>query len=226
VNVGALIGRFRLRSGPQAALLPPGMGQQIASVFRACLLRNSADIVLKGQPPAIESLDGYLFDCRAMVPDVKLLVSCIHKASDPLTCQRSRDVVRFVIDADASIGLHRPGKGLLVHPLQPLVRIDCLGHPGQRRELRIGHTRRLVATGTRLIGTFLIVVLEKALGDLANLLSCLWQMHPQTFLRERAMKPLDIGIQIGTMRRDEHSVAPQHTTGSAPAPRGNPARSN
>ncbi len=59
-----------------------------------------------------------------------------------------------------------------------------------------------VATGARLIGTLIVVMREKGLGDFVDLLGGARQVHQQAFLPQRAMKSLDIRVQIGTMRRD------------------------
>ncbi len=96
-----------------------------------------------------------------------------------------------MVDRDPTAGLDCADKGLFVHPLQPAVRIDRLWHGGQERERRAGHTRRSVATGARLVGTLVVVMRQKDLGDLSDLLAGAWQLHQQAFLAQRAMKPLD-----------------------------------
>jgi hypothetical protein len=119
----------------------------------------------------MKSLDRQLLDRRGGVPDVKLLTRRLHHTGHALACHRSADVVLAVIDAHASIGLHRARKGSLVDPLQPAVRIDHVWDGRQGWERRAGHTRRLVATGTGLVGALVIVMRSKGLGDLEDLLA-------------------------------------------------------
>jgi hypothetical protein len=172
----------------------------------------------------MQPLDRELLDAGGSVPDVKLLAHGLHDAGYPLACQGSANVVLPVIDAHASIGLHRAGKGLLVDPLQPEVRMDPLGHRRQRGKLRTSHTRRLVATGTRLVGAFFVVMDQKGLGGLLDLPVGARPMHLQALLGKRAMKSLHIRIQIGAMWRDQRSVLPRDRRGSAPVRKGNRAQ--
>jgi hypothetical protein len=87
-----------------------------------------------------------------------------------------------MVDRDPTTGLDRAGKGLFVHPLQPAVRINGLWHGGQERERMAGHTRWSVATGARLVRTLVVVMRQKDLGDLVDLLVGAWQLHQQAFL--------------------------------------------
>ncbi len=153
-----------------------------------------------------------LLDPRGAVPDIKLQASRLHHTGHALACHLSVDVVLLVIDAHATVGLHRAGKGLLVHSLEPRVRIDRLWHSRQYRELGAGHTRRMVAAGARLVGTLVIVMRQKGRGDLGDLFAGAWEVDQQALVRERPMKALDVGVEVGTMRRDHigfHPNAPE-----------------
>ena len=108
---------------PEAALLVSGTCLQIASRLRTRFLLHQRDIRLERQGGAIQSLDRKLLDPGGPVPDVKLKARRLHDTGHPLACHLSADVVLPVIDAYASIGLHGAGKGLLVHPSQPAVRM-------------------------------------------------------------------------------------------------------
>ena len=119
----------------------------------------------------MQSLDRKLLDAGGAVPDVKLKARRLHDTGHPLACHLSADVVLPVIDAYASIGLHGAGKGLLVHPSQPAVRINHLGHGWECWKLGTSHTRWPVATGARLIGTLVIVMWHKGEGRLVDLLA-------------------------------------------------------
>lgn len=200
------------------------MGMQIATRLRTCFLLQQRDILLERQGGAIESLDRELFDPGGAVPVVKLLVSRLQHTRHAVACQLSADVILPVIDAHASIGLHAAGKGPLMHPPQPAVRIDALRKAGQRGKLWAGHTWWLVATGARLVGTLVVGMSEKGLGGLADLFVGARQVDQQAFLTERAMKSLDRGVEVWTMRRDERSAQRPHTRGSAPARKGNRVR--
>src|SRR3989442_3350580 len=55
--------------------------------------------------------------------------------------------------------------------------MHLLGHRRQRGKLRASHTRGLVATGTCLVGTLVIVMGQKGLGGLLDLLPGTRPMH-------------------------------------------------
>src|SRR2546422_7246670 len=88
--------------------------------------------------------------------------------------------------------------------------MHLLGHRRQRGKLRASHTRGLVATGTCLVGTLVIVMDQKGFGGLLDLLPGTRPMHLQALLRERAMKSLHIRVQVGPMWRGHNGVYP-HT---------------
>ena len=194
---------------PQAALMVSGTCLQIASRLRTRFLLHERDIRLERQGGAIQSLDRKLLDPGGAVPDVKLKARRLHDTGHPLACHLSSDVVLPVIDAYASIGLHGAGKGLLVHPSQPAVRIHHLGHGWQGWKLGTSHTRWPVATGARLVGTLAVVMNQKRLGEFRDLRERAWPMDLQTLLTKRAVKSLDIRIQIGSMRGDDIGYHPK-----------------
>src|SRR5713101_9634753 len=107
-------------------------------------------------------------------------------------------------------GPDRASKGMLLHLHEPAIRINHLWDAGQRWELLTGHTRRLVATGARLVGTLAVVMREKRLGELRDLRERAWPVDLQALLSKRAMKSFDVGIQIGPVRRDHIGYHP-HT---------------
>ena len=112
--------------GPQAALVECRMCLQIPPIFGARFLLHERDILLEWEKLPIEPLDGKLLDPRDVMPDVKLLLPRIHQAGDTLACQFSAEVVLLMIDGHAPIGLHRAGKGLPLHLLQPVIRVHHL----------------------------------------------------------------------------------------------------
>lgn len=65
--------QLRLRSGPQAALMPSGMCLEISSILRTRFLLHQHDILLESHGRAVEPLDRELLDPRTPMPDVKLL---------------------------------------------------------------------------------------------------------------------------------------------------------
>ncbi len=92
------------------------------------------------------------------------------------------------------------------------------------RNAAIGDTWGLIATGTCLVGALVIVVQDKALRYLADLLQGAGTMYQQAFLRERAMKAFDVWVLVWTMRRDQRPVALPHLTESALVLKGNRVR--
>ena len=98
---------------------------------------------------------------------------------------------------------------MLVHLHEPAIRINRLWDAGQHRELLAGHPRRLVATGARLVGTLAVVMNQKRLGEFRDLRERAWPMDLQTLLTKRAVKSLDIRIQIGSMRGDDIGYHPK-----------------
>jgi hypothetical protein len=201
--------RLRLHSGPETTLLESATCLHIPSIFRTRFLLHQSDILLERQGCPMESLDRELLDARGAMPDIKLLAGRLPHTAHALTCHLSTDVVLPVIDTHASIGLHGAGKDLVMHTLQPAVRINQCWHSRQRRELLTGHTRRLVATGARLVGALVVVMGQKGLGGLLNLFAGPWQMDEQALLAERAMKSLYIGVLVWTMRRDHIGLHPK-----------------
>jgi hypothetical protein len=173
---GILAGWLRLRSSPEGALLESGACLEIASRLRTRFLFQQCDILLERQGGAIQSLDRELLDPRGALPDIKLQASRLHHTGHALACHLSADGVLLVIDAHGAVGLHRAGKGLLVHSLEPRVRIDRLWHSRQCRELGAGHTRRMVARGARLVGSLVIVMRQKGQGRLGDLFAGAWEM--------------------------------------------------
>ncbi len=76
----------------------------------------------------------------------------------------------FAVDREIALGPYGSRKGSLIDLYEPEVRIDTLGNCRQGRKCWEGHTRRLIATGARLIGTFLVGVVKKCLCHLVRLL--------------------------------------------------------
>ena len=65
-GTGLVAGQLRLRSGPQTALLPPGMGLQIAPILRTRFLLHERDVLLEGQSrTSMQPLDRQLLDAEA-----------------------------------------------------------------------------------------------------------------------------------------------------------------
>jgi hypothetical protein len=100
-----------------------------------------------------------------------------------------------MVDGQIAPGARRPRKGSLMHLQEPMVRVDGLGNSRQRRLGRAGHPRRLIATGARLVGALVIVVNEKRLRGLLDLLAGTWEVDLQALLIQRAMKPFHVGVE-------------------------------
>jgi hypothetical protein len=126
-----------------------------------------------------------------------------------LAHQASAHIVVMVIDGDLSINPDRASKGSLLQMQEPPIGIDGLGNSRQRREDRINHSRRVVPTRARLVGPLTVVVGEIRLGEFRDLRAGGWPMDLQALLTKRTMKPFDISIQIGPMRRDDIGLHPQ-----------------
>jgi hypothetical protein len=102
----------------------------------------------------------------------------------------------------------RAKAGSLTRSRKP-VRIDRRWDSGQAREGGAGHPRRSVATRARLIGALAVVMRQEGFGRLPDLLASPRQMHPQALLTKRAVKSLDVRVQIGTMRGDDIGFHPK-----------------
>src|SRR6266404_1646840 len=189
--------------GPEAALMVSGMCVQILPIFRARLPLHQRHILLEGQDLSMQAFDLDRLDVPPWLPDLEVLFGGVHPTGDPLACQSSAHVVVLTVDRQIATSPYGPRKGLLVYLHEPAVRIDGLWNSRQRRELLAGHTRRLVAAGTCLVGTLVVVMGQKRLRGFLHLLVGTGQMHLQTLLTKRAMKALDVGVQIGSMRGDD-----------------------
>jgi len=86
-----------------------------------------------------------------------------------LSSEGSAHVVVLAVDGEIAPGPYGPRKGSLIDMHEPAVRIDGLRNSRQGRKCWVGHTRRLVVAGTRLIGTLLVGMSQKRLGELSNL---------------------------------------------------------
>ena len=124
----------------------------------------------------MQALDRNRLDASPRLPDVEALLCSVHPAGDPLAGQAAAHIVVYVIDGELPIGTDRASKGLLIDLHEPAIRIDRLGNSRQRRERRAGYTRRLVATGARLVGSLAVVVREIRLGELRDLRERAWPM--------------------------------------------------
>jgi hypothetical protein len=81
-----------------------------------------------------------------------------------LSSEGSAHVVVLAVDGEIAPSPYGPRKGPLIDLHEPAIRIDGLRNSRQGRKCWVGHTRRLVAAGTCLIGTLLVVMSEKRLG--------------------------------------------------------------
>jgi hypothetical protein len=86
-----------------------------------------------------------------------------------LSSEGSAHVVVLAVDSEIAPSPYGPRKGSLIDLHEPAGSHDGLGNSRQGRKCWVGHTRRLVAAGTRLIGTLLVGMSEKRLGELSNL---------------------------------------------------------
>jgi hypothetical protein len=197
---------WRLRSINLGQL---GMGAQILSVFRARLLLHQRHILLEGHRLAIQAFDRDQLDKSPRLPDLEALLGGVHPARDPLASQGPAHVVVLMIDRQVPTGAYHASKGMLMHRPEPAIRINHLRYSRQRRELLTGHTRWLVATRARLIGSLAVVMREKCLSELTDLRERAWPMHLQAFLTKRAVKSLDVRIQIGSMWGDDIGYHPK-----------------
>jgi hypothetical protein len=93
-----------------------------------------------------------------------------------LSSEGSAHRVVLAVDGEIALGPYGPRKGSLLDLHEPAIRIDDLGNSRQARKCWVGHTRRLVAAGARLIGTLLVGMSEKRLGELSNLRERGWPM--------------------------------------------------
>jgi hypothetical protein len=126
-----------------------------------------------------------------------------------LSSKSSAHVVVLAVDGEIALGPYGSRKGSLIDLYEPVVRIDGLGNSRQGRKGWASHTRRLVATGARLIGALLVVMSQKRLGELRNLRERGWSMDLQALLTKRAMKSFDVRIQIGSTRGDNIGYHPK-----------------
>jgi hypothetical protein len=85
-----------------------------------------------------------------------------------LSSEGSAHIIVLAVDGEIALGPYSPRKGSLMDLHEPAIGIDGLGNSRQGRKCWEGHTRRLVAAGARLIGTLLVVMSEKRLGELSN----------------------------------------------------------
>jgi len=99
-----------------------------------------------------------------------------------LSSEGSAHVVVLAVDGEIAPGPYGPCKGSLIDLHEPAVRIDGLGNSRRGRKCWGGNTRRLSAAGTRLIGTLLVGMSEKCLGELSNLRERGWPMDLQALL--------------------------------------------
>ena len=93
-----------------------------------------------------------------------------------LSSEGSAHVVVLAVAGEIAPSPYGPCKGSLIDLHEPAVRIDGLRNSRQGRKCWGGHTKRLVAAGMRLIGTLLVVMSKKRLGELSNLRKRGWPM--------------------------------------------------
>src|SRR5258708_20439903 len=123
-----------------------------------------------------------------------------------LSSEGSAHVVVLAVDGEIAPGPYGPCKGSLIDLPEVAVRLDGLGNSRRGRKCWGGHTRRLSAAGTRLIGTLLVGMSENRLGELSNLRERGWPMDLQALLTKRTMKALNGGVHIGSMRGDDSGL--------------------
>jgi hypothetical protein len=157
-------------SSPETALDEPGMGPHILLIFGARLLLHQRYRLPEEHRLSIQAFDRDRLDVSCWLPDVEALLGGVHPAGDPLASQASTYIVVFAVDCEIALGPYGSRKGSLIDLYEPEVRIDALGNSRQGRKGWGGHTRRLIATGARLIGTLLVVVGKKGLCHLTRLL--------------------------------------------------------
>ena len=159
------------------------MGAQILPIFRARFPLHERHVFLERHHLAMQAFDRDRLDASSRLPDVKLLLIGVHPARDPLASKASAHIIVFTVDRQLPIRPDRASKGLLIDLHQPSIRIDRLGNSRQPREGRAGHTRRLVATGARLVGPLTVVVRKVCLSELRDLRERPWPMHLQALPR-------------------------------------------
>ncbi len=125
----------------------------------------------------MQAFDGYRRDGSCWLPDVEAFLSSFDPAGDPSPGQLAAHIVVFTVHGQLAIGSDHARKGVLIHRQQPAIWIDGLWDSRERREGRAGHPRRLVATGTRLVGPLIVVMDQERLGDLTDLGERGWPMH-------------------------------------------------
>jgi hypothetical protein len=114
---------------------------------------------LSGKPlEGLMPVPNHQFSCRGIYTDINVLSS-----------QGLFHIVTHVIKQHAAIGTHFPYEVLPINMMQPSVRIDNSRPSRQRRQVRKGDTRRLIATRKRLIRAFMVVVLHKGSGGFSYL---------------------------------------------------------
>jgi hypothetical protein len=101
----------------------------------------------------------------AFQPDLEELLVGVHPTGDPLTSQGSAHIGVLAVDGELAPGPDGPRKGSLLNPHEPAVRLNGLRNSRQSRKCWVSYTRWLIAAGARLIGTLLVVMGEKRLGE-------------------------------------------------------------
>src|SRR5713101_10080007 len=100
------------------------MSAQILPIFGACLPLHQRHILLERHGLAVQAFDRDRLDVPRWLPDLEVLLGCVHPAGDPLASQPSAHVVVLAVDREITTSPYGPRKGLFVHLHEPAVRID------------------------------------------------------------------------------------------------------
>jgi hypothetical protein len=113
---------------------------------------------------------------------------------DPLSDQRSADVVPRVLHGDGPGGRNRAQVAPPVDQAEPGIGIDLRRHRRARRHVREGHPGRPVPAAAGLVGALLVVMPPERRGDLARLPERGRVVDPQALPLVGSMVSLDEGV--------------------------------
>ena len=120
----------------------------------------------------------------------------------------ARDVVILMMDTHASIRANQTGKDAPMIPPEPAISLHDVGQRRQGWQSWECLTWWLIATSASLVWPLLIVVLLILLGDTANFLQALRNMHEKTLILVIAVIPFNKGILLGVVGRTQTYLHP------------------
>ena len=149
----------RICSSPTSGLLQTALRS-------SGLLLHHRDKLLEREQRLVQSLDRYPFDGLLLMPDDQLLGSSVDTEIHVVAYQSLLDIIGNVIQEHGAIVTDFTNEVPTMHVAEPGIGIYQAWNRWQSRQGGKRDTRRAIAAGERLIGSFVIVMLHKGLRPL------------------------------------------------------------